>query len=132
MASSREDESQVANPKSTTTVMPRRTRFLRTALLLFFVSGCQTSDFGVQQAINTGMVRIEPTDQQNVVRISMLNTYDFDYDGNKREDRLKIVRVVMKDKCSNPTVIREDSVDEGTYTFTTKRRVRHYMYTTCP
>ncbi len=48
-----------------------------------------------------------------------MNYVEAGWDGNKKEDRLKAVDVILQDKCNSFTVIAEDSISTGKYMFGT-------------
>ncbi len=75
---------------------------------------------GSQRHIGTmtaqGKINVNTVDDESYdYKVSILNYVEIGWDGNKKEDRLKAVNVIFKDKCNDYEVIDETSIQTGKY-----------------
>lgn len=96
------------------------------------LAGCAGTKFGMGQMVQTGNVGFDEIDAgKGLYRVTVMNTTDFDWDGGKREDRDKAVAYLLADKCARTEVLSDVPLEMGTYTFTSKPRVKHSMTVRC-
>lgn len=94
--------------------------------------GCAGTGVHYTGLMNTGNLTVDEVDPAaGTYRVAVMNTTDFGWDGGDRADREKAIAHVFADKCTKTEILSDNSLQIGTYTFTTKPRVKHSMVVRC-
>ena len=101
-------------------------------MVLCFFYGCSATKFGMNEMVKTGNIGFDEVDAgKGLYRVIVLNAIDFDWDGGDRVDRDKVVAHFLADKCKATQVLSDVPLELGTYTFTTKKKIKHSMTVQC-
>lgn len=96
------------------------------------LGGCAGSNLHYTELLNSGNVTVDEIDPAaGTYRVAVMNTVDFGWDGGSRSDREKVVNHFFANKCSAIDIVSDNPLQLGTYTFTTKPRVKHSMVVRC-
>lgn len=102
------------------------------ALAALLTTACSSTDFGMNQQVASKNISISAVaGQPGTYQIEVLNVTDFDWDGDRPEDRQKAVNFFLGKQCSSTQIISDTPVPSGTYPFTTKPRIKHTMLVKC-
>lgn len=98
----------------------------------FLLTACASTEFGMNQMVQTKNISIAAVPgQSNTYQIEVLNTVDAGWDGGNPQDRQKVVNFFLGSQCAFTNTLSDTPVPSGTYTFTTKARVKHTMMVQC-
>jgi len=82
----------------------------------FVLVSCAGTPTHIGTMTAQGKIKVDTADDNSYdYKVSILNYVEIGWDGNKKEDRLKAVDVIFKDKCKSIEVIGEDSIQTGKY-----------------
>lgn len=96
------------------------------------LTACSSTQFGMNQQAAAKNISISAVaGQPDTYQIEVLNVADFDWDGDRPEDRQKVVTFFLGKQCSSTQIISDTPVPSGTYTFTSKPRIKHTMIVKC-
>lgn len=94
--------------------------------------GCAGTGVHYTGLLNSGNLTVDEVNPAaGTYRVSVMNTTDFGWDGGDRADREKAIAHVFADKCARTEILSDNPLQIGTYTFTTKPRVKHSMVVRC-
>lgn len=101
-------------------------------LVAVTLAGCAGTGMHYSDLMNTGNITIDEADAAaGTYRVAVMNTTDFGWDGGDRKDREKVVAHFFADKCAKTEILSDNPLQLGTYTFTTKPRIKHSMVVRC-
>lgn len=96
------------------------------------LTACSSTQFGMNQQVAAKNISISAVaGHSDTYQVEVLNLKDFDWDGGKPEDRQKVVDFFLSKQCGTTQVISDTPVPSGTYTFTSKPRIKHTMIVKC-
>lgn len=102
------------------------------ALAALLTTACSSTDFGMNQMVNTKNISISAVaGQPHTYQVDVMNVKDLDWDGDNPNDRQKVIDFFLRDQCASTEIISDTPVPSGTYPFTTKRRIKHSMTVRC-
>lgn len=84
---------------------------------LVFFTGCAGTQFFLRQLETSGALRVEPSDDPSAYdyKVTLKNVVDFNFSGDNREDRQKLLESMFKEQCSSVNIVDETKIQTGTY-----------------
>lgn len=106
-------------------------KFVFLSLSLCLVS-CAGSQHGNSRLEYYGLVEIEPSKEYGAdYRVMFNNGSDFGYDGEDRQDRIKVLNSYAANTCpSGHEILKEESINMGKYLFGGPKK-KYFIYIKC-
>lgn len=87
-----------------------------TILLTTLITGCAGTQFFLRQLETSNALRTEPSDSPSYdYKVTVKNVIDFNFDGDKREDRQKLLEDMFLGQCKSVEILDETKIQTGTY-----------------